>query len=64
MPEQMRWILMLNPIADMMALIHAVLQDLAWTWGNVARLLGVWLALLAPAWLLFKRAEPHVRELL
>lgn len=65
LPESMSWVLIFNPIADMMALIHAAfLPNLTWEWINVWRPLGIWLILLGPAWVLFRRAEPHVREML
>ncbi|OQW94117.1 MAG: ABC transporter permease [Beggiatoa sp. IS2] len=64
MPEPMKWVLTVNPIADVMALIHAGIQDLPWSEANVWRSLGVWLAFLGPSWVLFRRAEPHVREML
>jgi len=64
MPESIQWILLINPIADVMALIHTSLQDLPWTWGNLLRPLGLWLIFLGPTWILFRRAEPHVREML
>ena len=63
-PEQMQWILVVNPVADLMALIHAGLQDLPWHDGNLWRPLGLWLFLLGPAWVLFRRAESHIREML
>lgn len=64
LPASLKWILLINPIADVMALIHATLQGLPWHWGNLLRPLGLWLLFLGPAWVLFKRAEPHVREML
>jgi len=65
LPESMSWVLIFNPIADMMALIHAAfLPNLTWEWINVWRPVGIWLILLGPAWVLFRRAEPHVREML
>jgi len=64
MPEAMQWVLIINPLADLMALIHAGIQDLSWTWGNVWRPLMLWLLLLGPGWVLFRRAEPHIREML
>jgi len=64
MPENMQWILIINPVADLMALIHAGLQGLPWTYANFLRPFGLWLLLLGPAWVLFRRAEPHVREML
>jgi len=64
MPESMQWLLVINPIADLMALIHAATQGLAWDWAQVVRPLVIWLLLLGPAWVLFSRAEPHIREML
>lgn len=64
MPEPMKWVLILNPIADVMALIHAGIQDLHWTLGNLLRPLLLWFLLIGPAWVLFCRSEPHVREML
>lgn len=64
MPESIQWILLVNPIADLMALIHVALHDLPWTWGNLFRPLGLWFLFLGPTWVLFRRAEPHVREML
>ncbi len=64
MPESMHWALVINPIADIMALIHAGIQGMEWDWGNVWRPMGLWLLLLGPSWVLFRRAEPQVREIL
>jgi len=64
MPEPMHWVLVINPIADLMALIHASIQGLPWTYDNIWRPLGLWLLLVGPAWILFRRAEPHIREML
>ena len=62
LPAPLRPWMVLNPFADVMALIHGLLQDMPVTLGNVLRPLLLWLLLLAPAWALFRRAEPHVRE--
>jgi lipopolysaccharide transport system permease protein len=64
MPEPMHWVLVINPIADLMALIHASIQGLSWSYANILRPFGLWLLLLGPAWVLFRRAEPHIREML
>jgi lipopolysaccharide transport system permease protein len=64
MRQPMRWVLVVKRIADLMALIHAGIQDLPWTWANVLRPLAVWLLLLGPAVVLFRRSEPHIREML
>ncbi len=63
-PEVARPWLILNPFADVMAVIHGVLQDMPFDKGNVLRPLAFWLLLLAPAWVLFRRSEPHMREAL
>jgi len=64
LPESMRWILEINPFADLIALAHAILQDLPWSFANVGRPLAVWLLLLGPGIVLFLRSEPHIREML
>lgn len=56
--------LALNPFADLMALIHGLVQGQPVTPGNLLRPLVLWLALLGPAWLVFRRSLPHVREVL
>lgn len=63
-PEKVGLLLMLNPIADLMALIHGLIQDMDMGPENFLRPLLLWLLLLGPAWLLFRRSAPHVRELL
>ncbi len=64
LPEQFRAFLVLNPFADVMALIHATLQGQPFTTGQWVRPLLLWGMLLAPAWVLFRRTEPHMREAL
>ena len=64
LPAALREWLWLNPLADWMALIHAVLTGSVIDMAGVWRLLGLWLLLLGPAWLLFRRTLLHVRELL
>ena len=63
-PERFRWVLALNPFADLMAVIHGLLQGMPLSPGNIIRPLLLWLLLMGPAWLLFVRAEPHMREAL
>ena len=58
-----RW-LWLNPMADWMSLIHAWVNGTSIDSHSVWRLLVLWLFLLAPAWLLYRRTLLHVRELL
>lgn len=64
LPAELRAFLVFNPFADVMALIHAALQGLPFTTGNWLRPLLLWAMLLAPAWVLFRRTEPHMREAL
>lgn len=63
-PESARWWLDINPFAHLIAIIHALLQGQAWDWLNIVVPIGLWLAILLPAWQLFKRSEPHMREAL
>jgi lipopolysaccharide transport system permease protein len=63
-PEAVRGLFVFNPIADLMAVIRGLFFDLEITPGNVLRPLAVWIFLLAPGWLLYRRMEPHVREAL
>lgn len=62
LPEVMQRWMVINPFADLMAVVHGVLQGMDYTWGNVIRPLVLWVVLLGPAWVLFHRAAPHVRE--
>ena len=64
LPDLLRSWQVINPFADLMAMIHGLLQDMPVTSGNVIRPLAIWLVLLGPAWVLFRRSEPHVREAL
>ncbi len=64
LPESMKWVLDFNPFSDLIILIHAGLQGLKWEAINIIRPLIVWLLLLGPAWVLFRRSEPHIREML
>lgn len=64
LPEPVRAWWVLNPFADLMAVIHGLLQGLPYTAGNLLRPVLVWALLLGPAWVMFRRSEPHVREAL
>lgn len=64
LPDYLQWVLWVNPLADIVTLVHADIQGMAWGWDNLLRLLGLWLLLVGPAWVLFRRAEPHMREML
>lgn len=68
MPEQLpsalrAWI-QLNPIADVMVLLHAVVQGQPWTVGNLVRPLALWVALTPIALIVFRQTEMHMREAL
>ncbi len=62
LPPTLRDWMVLNPFADLMALIHGLLQGMPLTVGNFVRPFALWLVMLAPAWVLFRRTEPHMRE--
>ena len=64
LPAAFRWLLRLNPLADVMALIQGILHGLPIEPGQWLRPLGLWLLLLVPSWRLFRGSEPHFRELL
>lgn len=56
--------LVLNPLADLMALLHAAVQHMPWTAGNLWRPLLLGSLLWPLAWAVFRRTEPHMREAL
>lgn len=64
LPAEGQALLWLNPFADLVAVIHAIIDGSAIDGASVARLLGIWLLLLAPCWAVFRRSVPHVREVL
>lgn len=64
LPDSVRWMLAFNPFADIVALLQGWLHDFPVEPGNVLRPLLLWVCSAAPAWLLFKRTEPHMREML
>lgn len=64
LPESMQSLLWINPFADMMLLIHSLMAGTTLPWQSGVRLAVLWLLLLGPAWLLFKRSLPHIREVL
>lgn len=64
LPKEIQPWMALNPVADVMALAHALIQGMDWETGNLLRPLGVWLLLLPISLWLFKRTEPHMREAL
>jgi len=64
LPTWFQQVLWLNPFADLLALVHGAVEGRPVAWQEFARPLLIWLLLLGPAWLLFRRALPHVREVL
>jgi lipopolysaccharide transport system permease protein len=64
LPEGVRLFIWINPFSDLMAVIHGLVLGTEYSWINVARPFLVWLLLLGPAWLIFKRSIPHIREVL
>ncbi len=64
LPDWYQEWLWLNPLADVMAVIHGLVQGTAVTTGNVVRLVVLWIVLLVPSWLIFRRSMPHIREVL
>lgn len=64
LPEAMRPFMVLNPLADILAVVHHLILGLPVTAGNWIRPWLLWLVLLGPAWVIFFRAQPHMREAL
>ncbi|MDY6982651.1 MAG: ABC transporter permease [Pseudomonadota bacterium] len=64
LPDGFRDWLWINPFADLVAVIHAVVDESAIPRNSAARLIGLWLLLLGPCWAVFRRSVPHVREVL
>jgi lipopolysaccharide transport system permease protein len=64
LPEGMQQALWLNPFADLVSVIHAVVDSTVIDWHKVGRLVALWFLLLAPCWAVFRRSVPHVREVL
>lgn len=64
LPEAVKPFMGLNPIADLVAVIHHLILDLPVTRGNWIRPWILWFVLLGPAWVIFFRAQPHMREAL
>jgi lipopolysaccharide transport system permease protein len=63
-PESVRPWLQINPLADLMALLHAAVQGLPWSLGNFVRPVLIGMLLWPFTWGLYRRAEPHMREAL
>ncbi len=64
-PEQYQMYLILNPVADLMNFIHLLVLQHQWPdMGTNLRLLLQWLLVSGPAWMLFKRAQKHIRDVI
>ncbi len=63
-PEALQPYLVLNPMADLMAVLHGLVMDLPWDAAQLLRPLLLWLLLMALSWGLFQRLRPHMREAL
>jgi lipopolysaccharide transport system permease protein len=63
-PDPLRWVLHINPVADIMATAHFLAQSEPVTTGNLVRPVLVWLVLLVPSLVVFRRLVPHMREAL
>jgi len=61
-PERFHVFLALNPIADLLSLLHWSIQGMDADIWNAYRLLLLWGILILPAWVLFRRVEPFIRE--
>jgi len=61
-PEQFHWMLAINPFADLLAVVHTWIEGAPFSFWNLGRPLLLWLALMSPVMVLFRRLTPHVRE--
>ncbi len=64
LPQDLQPWLWLNPFAELVILIHAVVDATVVDWHAAGRLTLLWVLLLAPCWAVFRRSVPHVREVL
>ncbi|NBY21326.1 MAG: ABC transporter permease [Gammaproteobacteria bacterium] len=64
LPASVRWAMAFNPMADVIALIQGWLHDFPIERGNWLRPLIIWIILVTPAFILFRRTEPQMREML
>jgi len=64
LPKALQPWMVFNPIADIMAMVHGLIQGTEWNAGNFLRPLGLWAVMLPVSWVLFRRTEPHMREAL
>ena len=64
LPAGVRQVIWINPFSDLMAVTHGLVQGSDFRWLNLVRPFAIWLLLLGPAWLVFRRSIPHIREVL
>ncbi len=64
MPEALHWWLLANPFAHLISLAHVAVDGGIFPSTSLLGLIFLWFILLVPAWLLWKRAEPFIREAL
>lgn len=64
LPEAIQGFIWINPFADVMMVVHSLLPDIEVGWLNVGRPIIFWLLIMGPAWLVFRRSIPHIREVL
>lgn len=63
-PSDYRWWLIINPIAGLMAIAHAMTQESTISLYQIASPILLWLLIIYPAFNIFERSKPHMREAL
>lgn len=62
-PEAFQHYLVFNPIADLMLVVHGIVEpETGFVWPAALRLFIEWLVILAPAWWMFQRSKKHIRD--
>ncbi|MDD3523114.1 MAG: ABC transporter permease [Candidatus Cloacimonetes bacterium] len=64
LPDYLHWWLNVNPFAQLMIVAHACADGSSLPLASFLSLILLWFVLAVPAWFLFKRAAPYVREAL
>lgn len=64
LPDTVRHYIWLNPFSDLILCIHALIEAKPLPFNSIFRLAGLWLVLLGPTWLIYRRSLPHIREVL
>lgn len=62
LPASLRPLMAWNPVADWLSVIQHLVHDLPLESVQLWRIGVLWILLLPPAWVLFRRAEPQMRE--